>query len=217
MLGTKEFRRLYDKENPPIYKNYRKLKDFQLESLNWLVSNWHDNRNCILADEMGLGKTIQAIAFLQHLHVQEGVTGPFLVLAPLSTLHQWRREVEEWTNFNCLLYYDEGNSQIREIIRGSEFHFSNISKDCELVPTNLPKFQILLTNYEIFLKDFELLKHIAFQFLVLDEAHRLKNKQSKLTTTLNRLPCYRKLLLTGTPIQNNTRELWTLLNFIEPK
>lgn len=76
---------------------------------------------------------------------------------------------------------------------------------------------MLLTNYEIFIKDYEILKEIAFQQIVLDEAHRLKNKMSKLTTTLNKLPCCRKLLLTGTPIQNNTKELWTLLNFIEPE
>jgi chromodomain-helicase-DNA-binding protein 7 len=82
------------------------LKDFQLESLNWLIKSWHENRNTILADEMGLGKTIQTISFIFHLHAHENVLGPFLILAPLTTLHQWRREIEEWTTFNCLLYYD---------------------------------------------------------------------------------------------------------------
>ena len=78
-----------------------------------MINNWHVNRSCILADEMGLGKTIQTIAFLYHLYNIEKVPGPFLILAPLTTLPQWRKEIEEWTNFNCLLYYDEGNISMR--------------------------------------------------------------------------------------------------------
>jgi SNF2 family DNA or RNA helicase len=78
----------------------------------------------------------------------------------------------------------------------------------------MPKFQILLKNYELFLNDFDILKTVAFQHIVLDEAHRLKNRNTKTTIILSKLPCLRKTLLTGTPIQNNTRELWTLLNFI---
>jgi chromodomain-helicase-DNA-binding protein 7 len=105
---------------------------------------------------------------------------------------------------------------MREIIRNTEFNFTTILRDGDLAPSELPKFQVLLTNYEIFIKDFDILKNIAFQHIILDEAHRLKNKSSKITSTLNKLPCYRKTLLTGTPIQNNTKELWTLLNFIEP-
>ena len=89
------------------------LKNFQLESLNWLISNWHLHRNSILADEMGLGKTIQAIAFLWHLREKEKAIGPFLVIAPLSTLQQWRTLIEQWTYFNCLLYYDEGRGSAR--------------------------------------------------------------------------------------------------------
>ena len=83
--------RVYGGKDIPIFKNYRMLKDFQLESLNWLIKNWYENRNGILADEMGLGKTIQTISFLYHLHTYENVLGPFLVLAPLTTLPQWRR------------------------------------------------------------------------------------------------------------------------------
>ncbi len=89
--GQKNSPRQYGDKDIPIFKNYRKLKEFQLESLNWMIKNWYENRNCILADEMGLGKTIQTIAFLYHLHKYENIIGPFLVLAPLTTLHQWRR------------------------------------------------------------------------------------------------------------------------------
>lgn len=91
------------------------------------------------------------------------------------------------------------------------------TKSGDIIPSKIPKFQILLTNYELFINDFEILKKIPYQHIVLDEAHRLKNKNTKTTTTLNKLPCCRKTLLTGTPIQNNTKQLWTLLNFIEPK
>lgn len=83
--------RQYGDKDIPIFKNYRQLKPFQLESLNWLISSWYQNRSTILADEMGLGKTIQTIAFLYHLHTYEGMIGPFLILAPLTTLPQWRR------------------------------------------------------------------------------------------------------------------------------
>lgn len=94
---------------------------------------------------------------------------------------------------------------MRDIIRNTEFNYTTILRDGDLIPSEIPKFQVLLTNYEIFLKDFEILKKIAFQHLILDEAHRLKNKISKLTSTLFKLPCCRKTLLTGTPIQNNTK------------
>lgn len=97
---------IFGSKNMPIFKNNRRLKSFQLQSLNWLVKNWCQGRNSILADEMGLGKTIQSIAFLQYLSTHEQMNGPFLVLAPLTTLHQWRKQFEEWTNMNCLLYYD---------------------------------------------------------------------------------------------------------------
>lgn len=189
----------------PVYLNYQQLKPFQLESLNWLVSNWHQRRNSILADEMGLGKTIQAIAFLWHLKQKENAIGPFLVIAPLSTLQQWRTLIERWTTFNCLLYYDEGRGSNREIIQEYEFFHWLTTKSGDILPSEIPKFQVLLTNYELFLQDFEILKSLPYQHIILDEAHRLKNSQSKITLTLKRLPCCRKTLLTGTPIQNNSK------------
>jgi chromodomain-helicase-DNA-binding protein 7 len=83
----------YTADSPPIYREYKMLRDYQLESLNWLINSWYHNRNVILADEMGLGKTIQSIAFLQHLWSIEACKGPFLVIAPLSTLEHWKRTV----------------------------------------------------------------------------------------------------------------------------
>ena len=90
------------------------MKKFQVEGLNWLIKCWAENRNCILADEMGLGKTIQTIAFLHYLNVFEGVFGPFLIIAPVSTLKQWRNEIEMWSELNCVLY--KGKNTSRDLI-----------------------------------------------------------------------------------------------------
>jgi SNF2 family DNA or RNA helicase len=154
LLGQKEgAARVYEDPNVPVFKNYRRLKDFQLESLNWMIQNWHEDRNCILADEMGLGKTIQTISFLSHLRSYEGVIGPFLVLAPLTTLGQWRREIEEWTDFNCLLYYDEEGAKAKEKIQDYEFFYYHTTKVGEMKPSKMIKFQVLLTNYESFVQE----------------------------------------------------------------
>lgn len=115
-IGNKKEPHQYKTENVPVYKNYKLLRSYQLESLNWLIKSWYQRRNIILADEMGLGKTIQSIAFLYHLFSVENVKGPFLVIAPLSTLEHWKRTVEDWTNMNCVLYYDQnGNNGRRSI------------------------------------------------------------------------------------------------------
>lgn len=167
---------------------------------------------------MGLGKTIQSIAFLYHLFSVENVKGPFLVIAPLSTLEHWKRTVEEWTNMNCVLYYDQNGQTGRRSIQYYEWHHTNITMKGNTVPSELNKFQILITSYEVFSLDFnDVIINIPFQFIIVDEAHRLKNKNAKILCTLKRLPCKRVLLLTGTPIQNNTGELWSLLNYIHPE
>lgn len=166
---------------------------------------------------MGLGKTIQSIAFLYHLYSVENVKGPFLIIAPLSTLEHWKRTVEEWTTMNCVLYYDQNGHNGRASIRYYEWHHINITMKGLAQHSNLNKFQVLITSYEVFLLDFQsVIIDIPFQYVVVDEAHRLKNKNAKILSALRQLPCRRVLLLTGTPIQNNTQELWSLLNYIHP-
>ena len=207
----------YKLDQPHIYKNYKLLRPYQTESVNWLIKSWYERRNTILADEMGLGKTIQSISFLYHLHTLGNVKGPFLVIAPLSTLEHWKRTVEEWTNMNCILYYDQAGQPGRRSIQYYEWFHLNITMRGSTVPSELNKFQILITSYEVFLLDFaDVILNIPFQFIIVDEAHRLKNKNAKILTALKQLPCKRVLLLTGTPIQNNTSELWSLLNYINP-
>jgi chromodomain-helicase-DNA-binding protein 7 len=98
----------------PAFRGGRTLRDYQLEGLNWMIFNWHHHRNCILADEMGLGKTVQSVTVLEHLRTRANVRGPFLVLAPLSTLGHWKREFEEWTDMNAVYYHDQaGGAEAR--------------------------------------------------------------------------------------------------------
>ncbi|CAD8088106.1 unnamed protein product [Paramecium sonneborni] len=208
----------YTQLTQTIYKDKRLLRDYQLDSLNWLIRAWYEDRNVILADEMGLGKTIQTIAFLNHLYNFENYRGPFLIIAPLSTLQHWKRTVEEWTNLNAVLYYDQESNAGRSLCRQYEFFYTDISiKGILLTASEIFKFQILITSYEVFMQDFQnVFINIPFQYIVIDEAHRLKNSNARILQSLKRLSCQRTLLLTGTPIQNNTEELFSLLNFIEP-
>eukprot|EP00948_MAST-09A_sp_MAST-9A-sp1_P001445 g1445.t1 len=108
----------------PAYRNGYKLRNYQLSGLNWLIFAWFHRRNCILADEMGLGKTIQSIAFFNHLREYERIPFPCLIVAPLSTLAHWYREVETWTNLNPVLYHSaEGGAKGRQFIRMTEWYY----------------------------------------------------------------------------------------------
>lgn len=209
---------VYNQKNQPIFKEKRMLRPYQIDSLNWLIDAWYANRNLILADEMGLGKTIQSLAFLNHLVSHQGMKGPFLVVAPLSTLQHWKRTVEDWSTLNCVLYYDLKGIDGRKACRAYEWFYTDISiKGSVLQTAEICKFHILITSYEVFLQDVNnVLINLPFQHIVIDEAHRLKNQNAKILNALKKLPCKRISLLTGTPIQNNTTELWSLLNFIEP-
>uniref|UniRef100_A0A673BDR7 Helicase ATP-binding domain-containing protein n=1 Tax=Sphaeramia orbicularis TaxID=375764 RepID=A0A673BDR7_9TELE len=168
---------------------------YQLEGLNWLRFSWAQGTDTILADEMGLGKTIQTIVFLYSLFKE----GPFLVSAPLSTIINWEREFEMWApDFYVVTY--TGDKDSRAIIRENE---------------EAPiKFHVLLTSYELVTIDQTALKSIDWACLVVDEAHRLKNNQSKVSKGGASID--HKLLLTGTPLQNNLEELFHLLNFLTP-
>jgi chromodomain-helicase-DNA-binding protein 7 len=114
--------------------------------------SWYEKRNVILADEMGLGKTIQTTAFLNHLYCFEPAKGPFLVIAPLSTLEHWKRTVNEWTNLNGVLYYDINGAEGRSTCRAYEWFHTDISTKGEVIHNNqVYKFHVLITSYEVFL------------------------------------------------------------------
>ena len=192
----------------PVYKNKGRLREYQVDGLNWLIRAWHEGRNCILADEMGLGKTLQTVTFIEHMRRTEYNPGPYLIIVPLSTLSHWKREVETWTDMNVVVYHDVMRGrESREFIRQHEFYYPGSKR---------VKFHVLCTTYEVLIGDIEILSHLPWQQVTIDEGHRLKNKSSKILEALNVLRVKRRLLLTGTPIQNNTNELFTLLHFLEP-
>ncbi|XP_035376360.1 chromodomain-helicase-DNA-binding protein 5 isoform X4 [Electrophorus electricus] len=197
------------------------LHPYQLEGLNWLRFSWAQGTDTILADEMGLGKTVQTIVFLYSLYKEGHSKGPFLVSAPLSTIINWEREFEMWApDFYVVTY--TGDKESRGVIRENEFTFEDSAvkpgrKVFRMKKDTPVKFHVLLTSYELITIDQAILGSISWACLVVDEAHRLKNNQSKFFRILNGYKIYYKLLLTGTPLQNNLEELFHLLNFLTPE
>uniref|UniRef100_A0AAX7U4Q6 DNA helicase n=1 Tax=Astatotilapia calliptera TaxID=8154 RepID=A0AAX7U4Q6_ASTCA len=182
------------------------LRDYQLDGLNWLAHSWCRCNSVILADEMGLGKTIQTISFLSYLFHQHQLYGPFLLVVPLSTLTSWQREFDTWApDMNVVVYL--GDVMSRKIIRDYEW----VNHQTKRI-----RFNALLTTYEILLKDKGVLGNINWAFLGVDEAHRLKNDDSLLYKTLMEFRSNHRLLITGTPLQNSLKELWSLLHFLMP-
>jgi len=210
------------------------LREYQKEGVNWLVYNWVQHRGSILADEMGLGKTVQATGFISWLFQQNNRRGPFLVVAPLSVIPNWLREIEGWTEMNAIVFH--GNQQSREAIFKHEFFFTDpetgkdVTRDQD--GSRIYKFHVLITTWEVVMNDKDradgVLSEIPWDAVIVDEAHRLKNKESKTFTSLQGFkaipPCARDcnidpahcVLMTGTPLQNNTEELWCLLHFLAP-
>uniref|UniRef100_W5MKR0 Chromodomain helicase DNA binding protein 6 n=1 Tax=Lepisosteus oculatus TaxID=7918 RepID=W5MKR0_LEPOC len=193
------------------YRNGNELREYQLEGMNWLLFNWYNRKNCILADEMGLGKTIQSITFLYEIFVM-GIRGPFLIIAPLSTITNWEREFRTWTEMNVIVYH--GSQISRQMIQQYEMYY----KDEQGAPlAGMFKFHGVITTFEMILADCPELKKVQWRCVVIDEAHRLKNRNCKLLEGLKLMSLEHKVLLTGTPLQNSVEELFSLLNFLEPQ
>uniref|UniRef100_A0A4W4EM30 DNA helicase n=1 Tax=Electrophorus electricus TaxID=8005 RepID=A0A4W4EM30_ELEEL len=197
------------------------LHPYQLEGLNWLRFSWAQGTDTILADEMGLGKTVQTAVFLYSLYKEGHSKGPFLVSAPLSTIINWEREFEMWAPDMYVVTY-VGDKDSRAVIRENEFSFEDNAirggkKASRMKKEASVKFHVLLTSYELITIDMAILGSIDWACLVVDEAHRLKNNQSKFFRVLNNYSLQHKLLLTGTPLQNNLEELFHLLNFLTPE
>ncbi|KAG7523444.1 chromodomain-helicase-DNA-binding protein 2 isoform X1 [Solea senegalensis] len=189
-----------------IGDEHLQLRDYQLDGLNWLAHSWCRCNSVILADEMGLGKTIQTISFLSYVFHQHQLYGPFLLVVPLSTLTSWQREFDIWApDMNVVVYL--GDVMSRKTIRDYEW----VNHQTKRI-----RFSALLTTYEILLKDKGVLGNINWAFLGVDEAHRLKNDDSLLYKTLMEFRSNHRLLITGTPLQNSLKELWSLLHFLMP-
>ena len=183
-----------------------KMRNYQLQGLEWLKTLFMNGLNGILADEMGLGKTIQAISLIAHLK-EQGITGPFLVIAPLTTLNNWNDEFKRWTpSIETVIYH--GSKEERQEIREREMGLRNQKK---------MDFPVVCTSYQICINDKKFLDKYQWKYIIVDEAHRLKNMKSVLVNVLKNFESLNRLLITGTPLQNNIEELWSLLNFLLPQ
>uniref|UniRef100_A0A0D9V108 Chromatin-remodeling complex ATPase n=1 Tax=Leersia perrieri TaxID=77586 RepID=A0A0D9V108_9ORYZ len=179
-----------------------KMRDYQLAGLNWLIRLYENGINGILADEMGLGKTLQTISLLGYLHEFRGITGPHMVVAPKSTLGNWIKEIQRFCPILRAVKF-LGNPEERNHIR-----------DNLLQPG---KFDICVTSFEMAIKEKTTLKRFSWRYIIIDEAHRIKNENSLLSKTMRIYNTNYRLLITGTPLQNNLHELWSLLNFLLPE
>lgn len=184
------------------------LRDYQVEGLKWLVGLWENGLHGILADEMGLGKTIQVISLMAHLWDQHA-WGHHLIVVPLSTLTNWISEFQKWAPEIPVLMYHGTKDDRPMLIRK---HLAGRSRD--VVP-------VVITTYEIICRDRPELQRFPWKYVIVDEGHRLKNMNCRLVRELNILAGAKnasvtRLLLTGTPLQNNLKELWSLLNFLLP-
>jgi len=206
-------------DNMPQYKGGNELRPHQIDSVNWLNYNWYNRRGSVLADEMGLGKTVSVVAHILHVR-HTYARGPFLVIVPLSTLPHWKREFDAWTSLNAVVF--QGSKQDRDMVKQFEWSFwANEGADYDgrlasgAVAQGEYKFDVLLATYESILSEPTFLSKIPWRLVAIDEAHRLKNLESRLFKALQLFRFEHRVLLTGTPIQNNLDELWTLLHFVD--
>ncbi|KAF8167976.1 SNF2 family DNA-dependent ATPase [Crassisporium funariophilum] len=184
------------------------LKEYQLKGLNWLATLYEQGINGILADEMGLGKTVQSISLLAYLAETHDIWGPFLVVAPASTLHNWQQELTRFLpHLKALPYW--GNVKDRATLR-------KFWSKKEISYNQDAPFHVLITSYQLVTQDQQYFQRVKWQYMILDEAQNIKNSSSVRWKTLLGFQCRNRLLLTGTPIQNSMQELWALLHFIMP-
>uniref|UniRef100_A0A5B6YW35 Chromatin structure-remodeling complex protein SYD n=1 Tax=Davidia involucrata TaxID=16924 RepID=A0A5B6YW35_DAVIN len=180
-----------------------KLREYQMNGLRWLVSLYNNHLNGILADEMGLGKTVQVIALICYLMETKNDRGPFLVVVPSSVLPGWESEINFWAPSIHKIVYSGPPEDRRRLFKERIVH---------------QKFNVLLTTYEYLMNkhDRPKLSKIHWHYIIIDEGHRIKNASCKLNAELKHYHSSHRLLLTGTPLQNNLEELWALLNFLLP-
>ncbi|KAI1380578.1 PHD/FYVE-zinc-finger like domain-containing protein [Hypoxylon crocopeplum] len=196
------------KSQPPCLRAGRMLMPYQMEGVNWLLYNFHQQQNVILADEMGLGKTIQIVSFISSLVQDQPKCWPFLVVVPNATCPNWRRELKDWAPGLRVVTYHGGKVA------------QQLAYSYELFPSGSNggmKAHVVIMSFEAASTMEATLKAVKWAGLIVDEGQRLKNEQTHLYRSLMdmNIPC--RILLTGTPLQNNKRELFNLIQFIDPK
>ncbi|XP_071127410.1 SWI/SNF-related matrix-associated actin-dependent regulator of chromatin subfamily A member 5-like [Mytilus edulis] len=188
-------------EESPSYIKSGEMRDYQIRGLNWMISLYEHGINGILADEMGLGKTLQTISLLGYMKHYRHTPSPHLVIVPKSTLSNWMAEFKRWCpsmTAVCLTgNQDERSVFIRDVMMPGEW-------------------DVCITSYEMCIREKSVFKKFNWRYIVIDEAHRIKNEKSKLSEIVREFKSANRLLLTGTPLQNNLHELWALLNFLLP-
>ncbi|KAE8988474.1 SWI/SNF-related matrix-associated actin-dependent regulator of chromatin subfamily A member 5 [Phytophthora fragariae] len=186
-------------QQPSIIK-FGTMKPYQLEGLNWMIRLHDSGVNGILADEMGLGKTLQSISLLAYLREARGIEGPHIIIVPKSTVGNWMRELKRW----C------------PSIKAFKFMGSKEERAAQRETVVKQDFDALVLSYEVAIIEKAILQKIKWRYLLIDEAHRVKNENSKLSRVVREFKVEHRLLITGTPLQNNLHELWALLNFLLP-
>lgn len=188
-------------ESSPAYITSGTMRDYQVRGLNWMISLFEHGINGILADEMGLGKTLQTISLLGYMKHYRNTPGPHMVIVPKSTLANWRNEFERW----C--------PSVRAVCLIGD----QVTRNAFIKETLMPgEWDVCITSYEMIIREKCTLKKFNWRYIVIDEAHRIKNEKSKLSEIVREFKSTNRLLLTGTPLQNNLHELWALLNFLLP-
>eukprot|EP00879_Flechtneria_rotunda_P001459 GHRR01001613.1.p1 GENE.GHRR01001613.1~~GHRR01001613.1.p1 ORF type:complete len:1090 (+),score=452.35 GHRR01001613.1:198-3467(+) len=177
------------------------LREYQLQGLNWLIHLYDNGINGILADEMGLGKTLQTISLVAYLNEYRGIKGPHIVIVPKSTLGNWMNEFRRF----C------------PVIRTLKFHGNQEEREAQKARMSPGAFDVCITSYEMVIKEKNHFKRFHWRYIIIDEAHRIKNENSMLSRVVRMLRTNYRLLITGTPLQNNLHELWALLNFLLPE
>eukprot|EP01025_Chloroclados_australasicus_P061699 TRINITY_DN8110_c3_g1_i2.p1 TRINITY_DN8110_c3_g1~~TRINITY_DN8110_c3_g1_i2.p1 ORF type:complete len:1007 (+),score=121.42 TRINITY_DN8110_c3_g1_i2:328-3021(+) len=178
------------------------MRDYQMAGLNWLIHLYDNGINGILADEMGLGKTLQTISLLGYLREYRGIKGPHLIIVPKSTLHNWLNEFKRWCPIIDAFQF-HGNKEERNVMKAEKLQHGN--------------FDVCITSYEMVIKEKGHFKRFHWRYIIIDEAHRIKNENSLLSKVVRMFTTNYRLLITGTPLQNSLRELWALLNYLIPE
>ena len=191
----------------PTTLGFGKMREYQLEGLNWMIRLQENGVNGILADEMGLGKTLQSISVLVYMKEFQNDHGPHLIIVPKSTLSNWMNELARWA----------------PTLKAVKFHGDKATREEMIEKTLCPgrknsdrDWNVVVTTYEICNIEKNTFMKFAWSYLIIDEAHRLKNEASTFSKTVRMFETRYRILLTGTPLQNSLHELWALLNFLVP-